>query len=92
MQNKFIVMHPNDNCATALTEILEDTKIIVKDRIIIMNQKIPNAHKFALVDIKTGEFVLKYGEVIGVAIKDIKSGDWVHTHNLKSHYLNEVIK
>ena len=46
---------------------------------------IPAGHKFALKDIKKGEFVIKYGEIIGRATQDIKSGEWVHSHNLKSH-------
>ena len=46
---------------------------------------IPSGHKFALKDIKEGEYVFKYGEIIGKATKDIKKGEWVHTHNVKSH-------
>lgn len=49
------------------------------------NDNIPAGHKFALKDIAKGEFVIKYGEVIGRASCDIKKGDWVHTHNVKSH-------
>ena len=45
---------------------------------------IPRGHKVALTDIKKGERVIKYGESIGEATCDIKKGDWVHTHNLKS--------
>ena len=47
--------------------------------------EIPSGHKVALRDIKKGEFVVKYGQVIGRATADIKVGEWVHTHNLKSH-------
>ena len=47
--------------------------------------EIPAGHKYALIDIKKGEKVIKYGEVIGRAKEDIKKGDWVHTHNVKSH-------
>ena len=47
--------------------------------------EIPAGHKYALEDIKKGEKVIKYGEVIGRAKEDIKKGDWVHTHNVKSH-------
>ena len=47
--------------------------------------EIPAGHKFALKDIKKGEYVIKYGEIIGRAKEDIKEGDWVHTHNVKSH-------
>ena len=46
---------------------------------------IPAGHKFALKDILKGEYVIKYGEIIGRATEDIKQGDWVHTHNVKSH-------
>ena len=47
--------------------------------------EIPAGHKFALCDIAKGEYVVKYGEIIGKATSDIKKGEWVHTHNVKSH-------
>ncbi len=46
---------------------------------------IPAGHKYALRDIMKGETVVKYGQIIGRATCDIKSGEWVHTHNVKSH-------
>ena len=46
---------------------------------------IPAGHKIALQDIQKGEFVIKYGEIIGRATDTIKKGEWVHTHNIKSH-------
>ena len=65
-------------------------KIIIdqKDNVCVLltgNEEIPSGHKMALVDIKKGDFVIKYGNVIGRATKDIKKGEWVHSHNLKSH-------
>ena len=51
---------------------------------------IPAGHKFALKDISSGEYVIKYGEIIGRATADIKKGEWVHTHNVKSH-LDETV-
>ena len=68
----------------------------MKDKVII-NEKdnvgislagednIPAGHKFALKDIKKGEYVIKYGEIIGKATADIKKGECVHTHNVRSH-------
>lgn len=59
-----------------------------KDNVCVLlegNDEIPSGHKQALKDIKAGEFVIKYGNVIGRATKDIKKGEWVHSHNLKSH-------
>ncbi len=49
------------------------------------NGKIPAGHKYALRDIALGEYVIKYGEIIGKATENIKAGEWVHTHNVKSH-------
>lgn len=49
------------------------------------------AHKFALRDIAAGEKVIKYGMPIGMAVCDIKAGDHVHTHNLKT-LLNEHLE
>ena len=52
---------------------------------------IPVGHKFALYDIPKNSFVIKYGAVIGRAKHNIKKGEWVHTHNLRSH-LDEKAK
>ncbi len=45
---------------------------------------IPPGHKVALREIPQGEFVVKYGQVIGRATQFIEKGDWVHSHNLSS--------
>ena len=44
-----------------------------------------NGHKYALVDIKKGENVIKYGNPIGHATTDIKKGEHVHSHNMKTN-------
>ena len=36
-------------------------------------------------DIAKGEPVVKYGEHIGVAGADIRTGEHVHVHNVESH-------
>jgi (2R)-sulfolactate sulfo-lyase subunit alpha len=45
---------------------------------------VPIGHKIALVDIKKGDTVIKYGQDIGKAVADIKKGEHVHVHNLKT--------
>ena len=52
---------------------------------LVGDSNVPTGHKFALCDIKAGEYVIKYGEVIGRATADIASGEWVHSHNVCSH-------
>ena len=44
-----------------------------------------DGHKYALRDIKCGEDIIKYGNPIGHAISDIKKGEHVHTHNVKTN-------
>ena len=45
---------------------------------------IPLGHKVALRDIVNGDDVIKYGEVIGMAVADIPAGSHLHTHNVKT--------
>lgn len=49
------------------------------------SEQIPAGHKYALSSIRKGEYVVKYGEIIGRATQDIAKGEWVHTHNVQSH-------
>lgn len=42
-------------------------------------------HKLANKDVKKGEPVIKYGEHIGIAARDIYKGEHVHVHNVESH-------
>ena len=44
-----------------------------------------DGHKYALRDIKCGENIVKYGNPIGHATCDIKQGEHVHTHNVKTN-------
>jgi altronate dehydratase small subunit len=88
----FIIMNPDDNCATVLEDISKGSQIQLREISISINQNIPLGHKIALTDIRKGELVKKYGQAIGIATEDIKKGDWIHTHNLTSQYLKEVLK
>lgn len=48
-------------------------------------EAVPPGHKYALRNISAGEYIIKYGEIIGRATRNIDKGEWVHTHNLKTH-------
>lgn len=52
---------------------------------------IPLGHKIALSDINAGENIIKYGQPIGYALSDIKTGDYVHVHNMKTN-LDDIIE
>ncbi len=44
-----------------------------------------DGHKYAIRDIKCGEDIIKYGNPIGHATADIKRGEHVHSHNVKTN-------
>ncbi len=44
-----------------------------------------NGHKYALCNIKKGQNIIKYGNPIGHAVADIKKGEHIHSHNLKTN-------
>ena len=85
---KVIVIDEKDNVATAIVDISEGevvkVKIGDKTKTIRARANIPFGHKIALSKIRIGEKIVKYGEVIGIATKDINEGDHVHIHNVKS--------
>lgn len=47
-------------------------------------QPAPIGHKIALKDLSKGDTIIKYGEDIGRAIADIRKGEHVHVHNIKT--------
>lgn len=48
-----------------------------------------NGHKYALCDITKGEPIIKYGFPIGTASENIKKGEHIHSHNLKTALSSE---
>lgn len=85
-------INPDDNTATALNDIDagETISLVSKSGPVgetVAKQTVPFGHKLAVVDIKKGDKVLKYGEVIGLSTQQISKGDYVHTHNVISALL-----
>lgn len=85
-----IIIHPSDNVAVALKPVSAGT-VLDACPPLKAEQDIPQGHKAALVDIKAGESIVKYGFAIGHATKDIKAGEWVHTHNVATNLSGEVV-
>ncbi len=48
-----------------------------------LREKVPQAHKVALLDLPAGAEVVRYGVVIGRALKDLPAGSWVHERVLE---------
>ena len=80
----FMKINENDNEIVALKEMKKGEKISLENTEIEALETIPAGHKMAVKDICEGADVIKYGFRIGTAKEDIKAGQWVHTHNIKT--------
>jgi altronate dehydratase len=85
MKENALLIHPRDNVAVALRNLAAGEEIKAKGiEGLTVLQEVPASHKIALRDIPAGEEIIKYGETVAVCTRDIKKGEWVHTHNLES--------
>jgi len=84
-QENAILIHPRDNVVVTLRDLASGEEIVAKGlEGFRVSQNIPASHKVALRDIPAGEEIVKYGEVVAVTTREIKKGEWIHTHNLES--------
>lgn len=88
MQKKAILIDKKDNVATALCQLEkgDSVEVGIDDYTLdtTLLQDIPFGHKYAVKDIRQGETIIKYGEAIGLATKQIQQGEHVHIHNVES--------
>jgi altronate hydrolase len=82
-QESFAIhLRPSDNIAVAAKPIPGGTAVQIDERIVTVSAPIRLGHKFAIKPIKEGDAILKYGQIIGFAGRDIAAGEHVHTHNV----------
>jgi altronate dehydratase small subunit len=92
MENIKIALKINalDNVATIFANGIKDGDTVeIRDKSghaekITVIGDIPYGHKIALKVIHKGEQIIKYGEEIGIATREIQKGEYVHVHNLDS--------
>jgi len=75
-----ITLHKRDNVAVAPMSIPSNKAI---NSNLTSKDPIPFGHKIALSKINKNDFIYKYGQIIGIASKDIIKGEHVHSHNLE---------
>ena len=86
----YIVHAKNDTVGVAVVDVKASQRLIgwnmERDSTLGMQaaQKIPLGHKIAVTNIAKGAAAIKYGAAIGNATRDIKKGQHVHTHNLRT--------
>lgn len=84
---RLLRLAPDDNVAVAKTNLEPGQSLTIAGVSIVLSWAVPTGHKLALAPIAAGEKVVKHGAPIGSATAEIRPGDYVHTHNLKSDYL-----
>jgi len=78
-----MVMDNKDNVATVIKEKLEKMEFFeYNKKKITAKSEILFGHKVALCELLKGDYVYKYGEVIGKANRKINPGEHVHLHNV----------
>jgi altronate dehydratase small subunit len=77
-----------DNVATVLRDVAAGERLTVRTGVaevaLVAREPVPLCHKISLAAIRAGGKVIKYGEVIGAASRDIPPGSHVHIHNMAS--------
>lgn len=64
---------------------MKTLKINERDNVEVVLDGELRGHKIALCDITKGQDIIKYGYSIGHALMDIKKGEHIHTHNIKTN-------
>lgn len=84
-----ILLNEADNVVTVTQEVPKGDTVFYQDGSILRDtqavETIPEFHKIAVRNIPKGADIVKYGERIGYASKDIVQGQHVHTQNVSEH-------
>ena len=75
-----IKLNEKDNIGIATMDIPKNVETTLK---IMSKDKIPYGHKISLKKISKGEYVYRYGQIIGITRCYIDKGKHVHSHNLE---------
>lgn len=84
-----ILINILDNVVNVIQDINSNEEIayVAEEKVIRFpaEEHIPYGFKVAIRPIRNGEDIIKYGEIIGTATKDINKGQMVHIHNVEGN-------
>ncbi len=81
-EKRMLILAKQDNVGVLLEDAKKGDTAVYEGRTVNCLDDIAFCHKVALTDIPRHTDFIKYGEIIGYALRDVKAGEWVHTHNL----------
>jgi (2R)-sulfolactate sulfo-lyase subunit alpha len=79
-----------DDVAVAVAAIVAGEEVLVVyvdddgEETVSATRDVPYGHKIALKSLEAGAPVTEYGTQIGIAVTHIRTGDYVHTHNVRT--------
>jgi hypothetical protein len=86
-----VVLAEGDNIGVAVREVAaRELARSARGHAVSAGEPIPLGHKIALVPIRSGGKIVRFGMAVGVATGDIATGALVHVHNVRSQYLDNV--
>jgi altronate hydrolase len=77
-------LRPDDNVAVAARSLAPGLAVTFDGQELTVMNRLPMGHKLAVRPIAAGEPVLKYGQTIGFAARDIAAGEHVHVQNVRA--------
>ncbi|MCA7953028.1 altronate dehydratase family protein [Burkholderia seminalis] len=81
-QPAVVILHHDDNVAVALDALAPDVPVDANGTTLRVAAAVPAGHKLATAPIARGARIVKCGQPIGVALRDIAAGEHVHVHNV----------
>lgn len=90
MMKDYLKINTADNVAVAINPLAKGTVVEIEGESFPLVSDIPAGHKFALVDIKEGENVVKYGFPIGHARHNIERGSFLDDHDIKTNLAGQL--
>lgn len=81
-EKRMLILSHQDNVGVLLEDAQKGDIAVCGGVKVTCTEDIAFCHKVALMDLPRHTDFIKYGEIIGYALRDIKKGEWVHTHNL----------
>ena len=85
---RLLLLSPHDNIVVARRDLRAGIVVTIEGGDIRLPADVSIGYKIARTPIREGEKILKYGAPIGSATQNITTGEIVHSHNMKSDYLN----
>ena len=84
---RLVRIHADDNVLVLTRSVQPGDAVELDGLRVTIDRPLSLGHKLAARDIAKGERVLKYGLPIGTATAEIRAGEHVHIHNMRSDYL-----